>query len=252
MQEPRFTTKTNNVFTELAELRLDLKARDDDFDVLCRLIFGKMEYEYNSRQYEIGLRRAHLRLSLEGCETTIEPAFGEKELPSVTETETQELNATVGASVAVNASFSSSVGAKMHFDVGASGNRQQCSNQTRTRLPMTRKPGDSWEVIPQAVSISEDAKLDGSAIAGQKLCTLQRTVGGNRLAAVGEVQVARAAIVVSAKHGNKVGRALDEWQNKDAIVSQILKRALQREARSGTESKFASVVVVSKAEVLEE
>ena len=252
LQEPTFKTTATNPFTELTELRFEIRVRNDDLDVHCRLLFGRMHYEYNDREYEIGLRRAHLRLFLEGCETTLEPAYGENQLPSVIEQEALVSNTNLGASITASGDTSFSVGAKPKIDIGACKSRQHSNNQKRERLPMTRKPGDSWEVLAQSVDGSAGADLDGTAISGQKLCTLQRTDGGNRIAATGEVQVAKAAISVSAKGGNHLGKALAEWQNKDAIVSQILKRALQREALGGAARKTAKVVVVSKVEVSEE
>lgn len=252
MQETRFKAAANNPFTELSELRLEVRARDDDFDVHCRLLFSKMHHEHNDREYEIGVRRAYLRLRLEGCETTLETAFGESELASVKEEDALDVNGSLGASISHSADNSGAVGARAQMDIGACGTRRQASNQKRERLPMTRKPGDSWEIVAQSVVGSANTDLDGTAMSGQKLCTLQRKDGGNRLAATGEVQVAKSALTVSAKGGNKLGKTLTEWQNKDAIVSQILKRALQREAIGGAARRSAKVVVVSRAEVSEE
>lgn len=252
MQEPKFKTTANNPFTELAELRLEMKARGDEFDVQCRLIFGNMRHEHNNREYEIGLRRAFLRLSLEGCETTLETAFGENELQSVFEEDELETHASLGASVSGGAETSGALRTSAQMEVGANGTRRRSNTQKRERLPMTRKPGDSWEVVVQSVVGSANADLVGTAMSGQKLCSLRRRDGGNRLAATGEVQVAKSAISVSAKGGNVLGKALTEWQNKDAIVSQIMRRALQREAIGGAARTLAKVIVVSRAEVSEE
>ena len=251
LQEPKFKPTAINPFRELTELRLEMTARGDEFDVHCRLAFCKMQHEYNDQEYEIGLRRAYLRLNLEGCETTLGSAFGENELPSVIEEDALESNASLGASISGSADTSGAIGSSVQMDVGTHGTRRQNNNQQRKRLPMTRKPGDSWEVVAQSVVGTANADLDGTAISGQKLCTLQRKDGGNRLAVTGEVQVAKSAIKVSAKGGNKLGKALSEWQNKNAIVSQILKRALEREAIGGAARTSANVVVVSRAEVSE-
>ena len=252
LPEPKFKTTAINPFTELAELRFEMKARGDEFDVQCRLIFGKMHHEHNNREYEIGLRRAYLRLNLEGCETTLESAFGENELPSVIEEDELESSASLGASISGAADTSGAIGSRAQMEIGANGTRRQSNTQKRERLPMTRKPGDSWEVVVQSVLGSANADLVGTAMSGQKLCSLRRKDGGNRLAATGEVQIAKSAIAVSAKGGNQLGKALSEWQNKDAIVSQILRRALQREAIGGAARTLAKVVVVSRAEVSEE
>lgn len=252
MHEPKFKTTSTNPFAELAELRLEMKARGDEFDVQCRLIFGNMHHEHNDREYEIGVRRAYLRLTLEGSETTLEPAFGESELPSVIEEDKLESTASLGSNLSGSVETSGAISSKAQMDIGAAGTRRQSQTQTRQKLPMTRKPGDSWEVVAQSVAGSATENLVGAAMLGQKLCTLQRKEGGNRLAATGEVQVARSAIVVSAKGGNRLGKIFSEWQNKDAIVSQILKRALQREVIGGAARASAKVVVISRAEVSEE
>jgi hypothetical protein len=249
LREPKLKTTANNPFTELAELRLEFKPNGEKIDIQCRLIFGRMRYDHKEREYEIGLRRAFLGLALEGCETTLEPEFGENELSSVVEENALESKKNLGASVSSSTDpLINSVGLKI---AGDSTSRQN-NHQKRARLPMTRKPGNRWEIVSQSVSGSGNLDLDGTVMSGQKLCTLQRKDGGNRLAATGEVQIERSAITVTTKGGNKLGKVLSEWQNKDSIVSQILKQALQREAIGGSARTNAKVVVVSKAEVSEE
>jgi hypothetical protein len=64
--------------------------------------------------------------------------------------------------------------------------------------------------------------------------------------------VSRSEITVSAAEGNKVGKKLTEWNNKDAIIAQILERALRREAVGGAARCSQKILVVSRAEVAEE
>lgn len=69
---------------------------------------------------------------------------------------------------------------------------------------------------------------------------------------IAEVQVTKSAIKVSASGGNKWGKTFIELQNKDAIISQILKRAIQREAATNNANGSSAVVAVSRCEIGEE
>jgi hypothetical protein len=250
LNESKFISDSNNPFQELSELRFEVAHNDRDFDLNCRLIFGKMRYEHRGRQYEIGLHRAHLRLNLEGCETTLDPAYGEVDLPTLVEEEAVTDSSKLVGGIGFGSSIDE-INLNGHFEFEKGRVSQKSKSRKHERLPMARKPGDSWEIVMHTIS-SEKADIDGTAMSGQKLCTIRRKEGGNRFAVIGEVQVSRSEITVSAAEGNKVGKKLTEWNNKDAIIAQILERALRREAVGGAARCSQKILVVSRAEVAEE
>lgn len=252
MREPSFKSTATNPFRELVELRIELRAREDQFDIHCKLLFGKMHHMHNERDFEVGIRRAYLRLNLEGCETTLEPVFGENKLMPVVQEEEWQSDYGYDTSLSGSSNIEAVAGAKGQASIGASANRRRSNSQRVERLPMTHKPGDSWEIIAQTIDGSANVDLEGAAMTGQKLCSLQRTSGGNRIAATGEIQVSKSEIRVSVRGGNRLGKRLTEWTNKDAVISQILKRAVQREAVGGQARFDAKVVVIAKAEALED
>lgn len=252
MEDPKFKTDDKNPLTELSELRFEFGPAEQEFVLKCRLRFGKMQYEHSEREYEVGVSRAYLRLSLEGCETTFGSAFGESVLEPVVEEDGVEAQAFVGIEASVGVNSDTGANANASASSGACGIRKRRLSQNRVHLPVVARPNDSWEVQPKSVTGQTENMIEGTAIPGTRLCALRRKQGGNRIAVVGEVQVSKSAIKVSAKGGNRLNKAMSEWQNKDAIVSQILKRAIQREATTTIPGKSSSTVAVSRCEVLEE
>ncbi|MDE4190263.1 hypothetical protein [Phaeobacter gallaeciensis] len=244
-----FKENYQNPFNELSELRLQLNASENDqFEIKCRMRFSVMRQEYNGREYKVGLKRASLRLNLEGCETTLDPVFGENALAAVTEEETLEIASHAKASINVNAGTVCAPSAGAGLGAGAEAKKARRSSHSNTRLPMTAKPNDTWEIVGQSVGGTSQANLDGTALAGQRLCTVQRREGGNRLAVTGEVHASKGAINVSAEGGNRWGKDFAVWGNKDAVIGQVLKKALERE----TIRASSSVFVVSRCEVAEQ
>ncbi len=252
MDDPEFSTSGTNPLSELSEVRFEIDAREGLFELKCRLRFGKMQYEYKEQEYEVGVSKAYLRLSLEGCETTLGSGFGENVLEAVVEEDCVETQASVGADVSIGANTETGPAAQIGAGVGANAARKRTLNQSKVHLPVTALPNDSWEVRPQTVTGTSNSVIEGTAIPSTKLCSLRRKKGGNRLAIIGEVQVSRSAVKVSAKRGNRLGRSMSEWQNKDAIVSQILRKAIQREANSALNQSTTSAVAISRCEVFEE
>lgn len=252
MKDIEFRTQRKNPLTELSELRLEIEPADTDFELKCLLIFGKMQYEHNGREYEVGVSRAHLRLSLEGCETTLGTAFGESVLEPVVEVDGLEIQS--NACIGVSASSSSNTGtnATVKASAGVSGVRKQQLRQTKVHLPVVAGPNNSWKVEPKAVTGGCKNMIEGTAIPSARLGVLRRKQGGNRMAIIGEVQISKSAIIVSAKGGNRLNKTMVEWRNKDVIVSLILKKAIQREAASSVLGRSSSTVAFSRSEVSEE
>ncbi|AXT33823.1 hypothetical protein D1820_01905 [Phaeobacter sp. LSS9] len=249
MTIPNFKVTYQNPFNELSELRLKLNASDDNqFEVTCRIRFSVMHHEHNGREYTVGLKRAFLRLNLEGCETTLDPVFGENELAAATDEATLEFTSRAGGDFNAKAGTESKPNAGVGFSAAVEGTGARRSSLRNTRLPMTAKPNDTWEVAAQSVGGTAQANLDGTAIAGQRLCTIQRREGGNRLAVTGEIQASKGAVNVLAKGGNKWGKDFAVWGNKDAVIGQVLRKALERE----TVRTSSGVFVASRCEVAEE
>lgn len=249
MTAPNFKETYRNPFSELSELRFELSASSEDkFELNCRMRFSVMHYEYNGRQYRVGLERAMLRLNLEGCKTTFDPVFGECQMAAVTDETRLEVGCQANGKVKAQVGTDSLPSGSLGVEAGMGVSRGRNSSQTETRLPVTAKPNDAWLVAAQSVDGTAQSSLNGTAIAGQRLCTVKRSDGGNRLAIAGEIHASKAALNVTAHGGNLLGRDFAIWNNKDAIVGQILKRALGRE--NGRPS--SSVIVVSLCEVAEE
>lgn len=252
LDNPQFKVSGRNPLTELSEVRFEIEDQEGVFDLTCRLRFGKMQYEYKEQEYEVGVSKAYLRLALEGCETTLGSGFGENPLAAVFEEDCVDSQSSVGIGGSLGGDIKSGASAEAAAGGGASTARKRMRTQSLTHLPVKALPNDSWEVIPQTVSGQLDTVIEGTAIPSARLCSLRRKTGGNRLAIVGEVQVSRSAVKVSSRRGNRLGKSMSEWKNKDAIVSLILRNALQREASSSISQGASSAVAISRCEVLEE
>jgi len=252
LTEVNFKTEDENSLTELSELRFDIEESDHTFDLNCRLRFGTMQYQHNDREYEVGVSRAFLRLNLEGCETTLDETFGENALEAVEQYDSAEMESAVGVSGSAGADSKGNANGAVAVKGAANSRVIRHRAMSKTHLPVVARPNNCWEVNPTDVVGKADASIEGTAIPSARLCVLRRKKGGNRMSVIAEVQVAKSAIKVSASRGNKMGKALSEWQNKDAIVSQILKRAIQREAAVNYANGSNAVVAISRCEIAEE
>ena len=252
MDEVKFKNYNRNPLTELSELRFEFSPLDQDFELKCLLRFGIMHFEHKDREYEVGVTRADLRLLLEGCETVLGSALNESELETVVEEDSFEVETIIGAEASFSANSSTGGEAKVKTDASSVGTHKLRRSQNKVHMPVTARPGDSWEVRQKSVAGQKESLIEGTAILSERLCAIRRKQGGNRIAVIGEVQVSKSAFRVSAKAGNKLAKAMSEYQNKDAIVSQVLKKAIQREAAAHIPGRISAVMSVSCSEVLEE
>ncbi|WP_162561608.1 hypothetical protein [Yoonia vestfoldensis] len=206
MEEPKFKTSDVNPLPELSGVRVELEPTAEFFELKCRLLFAVMRYEHQGREYEVGVTRAYLRLSLEGCETVLGSSFGENVLASVVEENSLEKQAGFVVSGGISAGSVSGVNVNLggRGEVGVS--KKQKISETKTHLPVIARPNDSWEVLPQVTSAGRAPIIDGTAIPSIALCTLRRKKGGNRMVVIGEVQVSKRSIKVSAVGGNLIGK----------------------------------------------
>ncbi len=252
MEEIKFNVHDNNPLAELSELRFEIKPNGQDFDLTCQLRIGKMPFDHRGREYNVGLTHAKLCLTLEGCETALGSAFGENPLNEVVEEDRFEAEARVGADISAGVKTNSNMNAEASIGVEAKGQRSRSLTQNMVHLPVTARPNDSWEVRPIGVIGKAGDTIEGTAIPNAKLAVIRRKQGGNRMTVIGELQVSKSSIKVSAVGGNTMSKSFNQWQNKDSIVALVLKKALQREAISSFSTRSNSTVAVSRCDVLEE
>jgi len=252
LEDARFKTNDKNPLTELSELRFNIAQRDKEFNLSCRLMFGKMSYEFKGREYEIGVSRAFLRLTLEGCETTLDKRFGENVLAPMSEENCIETEVCAGTEASVGTSMTSGINVGANASGQAYHTQKRTVNQNVQHLPVTACPNSSWEVKPLSVSSNGKSLIEGTAIPNKRLCSLQRKQGGNRIVVIGEVQISKSDIKVSARGGNMNFKAFNTFRNKDAIIGLILKRAIQREAANSINDRSDSTAAISRCEVIEE
>ncbi|MFK5981061.1 MAG: hypothetical protein QM488_19495 [Rhizobiaceae bacterium] len=254
MDETTFGEDRINELDELSELRLNLEQENHGFELMCSLKFGNMQYEYNERCYQIGVTRAYLRLALEGCDTKLDGIYGENLLSSVTEENSTEhqtevvrsgmLAAGIDANLVVNGSGSAAVSAK------ASRRETVSQTQTSVRSPVVAAPNNSWK-IEYPTGGEKKKAIEGTLISNERLCPIVRKKGGNRMGIIGELHVSKSAFKITAEGGNRIGKTASEWRNKDPIIAQILKRAIQREAAMQAPSSNSSTVTICKTHIFE-
>ncbi len=252
MEEANFAIDNRNPLTELSDLRFELGAKDSAFELTCQLRLGKMQYEYKGNEYEIGVSRGNLRLTLEGCETVLGSALGESSIEPVLEEDKFEAQIEVGSDASINANLNTGVSAEVNLNAGASGKRTRNLTQNKMHFPVIARPNDSWEIRPVSVASGEKSLVDGTPIPNSRLAVLRRKKGVNRMTIIGELQISKSAIIVSAKGGNPLFRKMGAKRNKDAIVSLVLKRSIQREAASFYPNRTNSIVVFSRSEMMEQ
>ncbi|MBP0481359.1 hypothetical protein [Sagittula salina] len=191
-------------------------------------------------------------MTMEGAESVIGTAFGDRLLEDVVENDRLDTMSDASASIGANASVDASYGGNTTAKIGGEAKRTRSREQNKHYLPVEARPNDSWEIRARSVSGDSSEPIEGTAIPGATLCEIRKKSGGNRFAITGEVQVSRRSIEVKAKQGNKLNRSMLEWRNKDAIISQILKRAIARESANSLGGRSSSFVAISRSEVVEE
>jgi len=251
LEEQNFSLTPRNPLTELSELRFEIEPVEDEFDLKCRLKFGTMHYEYREREYIVGVSKAHLRLVLEGCETTFADVFGEQALAEISVDDSVQIQSALKGNVALNANTVTGASGEVDIGIGGSVVRTKNAKTQQKLLPVVAGPNDTWKIAPKTIFNKPEKFVEGSAIPSVRLCTIRRKQGGNRMSVLGEVHVSRSSIKVAANDGNRMGKSLSEWQNKNALVGLLLKKAIQREARSGGKSNSANAVCISRCEVVE-
>lgn len=152
MEEVKFKTNDKNPFTQLSELRFSVAQEGKGFELSCQLMFGKMAYDHKDREYEIGVSRAHLRLTLEGCETTLGNVFGESVLAPMAEEDSIEAQECAGIETSVGMNAISGVNAGANASASAHRTRKRKLSQNKLHRPVTARPNDSWEVKPLSVT----------------------------------------------------------------------------------------------------
>jgi hypothetical protein len=252
VNNPNFQNNHINPLGEMAELRLELFQDELHFDLKCRLRFSTMSYSYKDHEFEVGISNAHLRLMLEGCETTIDRVFGEQDLPPVTEEVSTESSKSASMSGGIATSSENPIAGNgaAKANVSLSSSRKLC--QRTEHLPVVAGPNESWAIKPRSLTERERKVLNGTAIPGATLCRLRRKRGGNRMTISGEVHVASRAIEVKSVQGNILHRSLVEHRNKSGVVAQILKSAIKREASSRFNYSTDATVAVCRSEVQED
>lgn len=251
MSDSAYKLDEDNRYDELVQLRLELRNNGEDSDLHCELFFGTAQLSHKEQEYEIGFRKATLRLKLEGCRIALDSSFGTTSIPTVTRNET--LNSATGtvlsAGVAIEATDASQASAK----AGIEKSKRHELNLTATseKIPMSRAPGDAWEISSPSVRSTPQNCLIGSPMSGERLCTIQRKAGGNRLAIIGEIHVLASSISVTSKRNFKPTRYVSEYRNKDAIIQQLISKSLKRNVAKQNSRMAAKSLVASRVEISE-
>lgn len=251
MKDIKLKCSYSNPLAELSEFRLDYEVDDGKLDLLCRLGFATMSYFHDGTQFEIGVSHAFLRLTLEGCETTVDKRYGDSLLAPVIQEGLIEKKSSVGLEATSGLSQETVPGFSAGVKANSEAARSQKFSQSLVHSPVRSRPNNSWEIQPVKLAGSPEEVIEGTAIPGERLCSVRRRSGGNRLSVIGEVHVAKSKFSVKAKGGNRLGRTMTEWRNKDAVVGQLLKKAIQREVASNN-SADGEFVAISRCEIVEE
>ncbi|MBL6426703.1 MAG: hypothetical protein HOY44_04185 [Maritimibacter sp.] len=249
--EPKFLHAPLNPLPELTELQLRISSAGETYELMCQLVFADTTIGLGGSEYRVGFSQARLQLDLEGCERVLGSDYGSERLPQLDETGSGSSQQSIGFEGGIGAS-PEAVTANVTARAGRSGKQEHSKELKRTHLPVVALPNGSWRIRALSAGCARNDLLSGTAIAGERLCSLERSQGGNRIAVIGELQVAGRHVVVQPVGGERIGKKLKLWGNKEAVIAKVLEKAMRREASQSGEGHSMSTVVVSKCEVSEQ
>ena len=237
-----------NPLTELSELRMELAPNGESLGLICQIRFATAEVEFSSRSYRVGISQARLQLYLEGWEKTLGQDLGDMSIPTVEQSSelVRESSAHGGVKFGVNTAGTAQGGAEGNADKAVK--RVDSSRSMTSIQPITVLPNDAWRIEATEVDRSKEAPLDGTALAGERLCVLQRQEGSNRSRISAELQIRKSKICVEPTKGNKWGKRFSILRNKDAIIAKVLEKAISRETEQATNRSLGPTLVASKVE----
>ena len=220
----------------------------ENLDLVCLARFATTEIEFSSRTYRVGITQARLQLYLDGWQQKLGKDLGDCGIPTVEATSKRVNETSIHGNV--DAAAKTSGAAQGGLETGASKKaiKTETLRSTATIQPVTVLPNGAWRIQANDIDKSENRQLEGSAIAGERLCVLQKRDGSNRSRVIGELQVRRSKISIQPTKGNRLGKAISLLRNKDSIVAKILENALTREAEQATDRRIETTVVASKVE----
>lgn len=237
-----------NPLTELTELRMELSESEEELELHCQMRFATAEVEFSNRSYYVGINQARLQLYLEGWEKVLGKDLGDNTIPTVEKSSelVRETNAGGQVDVALNSTGSMKSG--IAGNAGSGMKRVDTASFSTSLQPVTPQPGNAWKVEANSVDGSRPKPLEGTALSGERLCSLKKQSGSNRSTVSAELQVRRNKISVEPATGNKWGKRFSLLRNKDAIVAKVLQNALSRETELATNRSLEFYVVASKVE----
>lgn len=161
-----------NPLDELAEIRFEL-SEDQLPEVLTELSFGRMQYDFSGKRYQIGLATAYLSLQLEGFKSVIGSKYGSL---NTLELDLEELSkrhktAKIGAILSALAKGTSpSAGAGLDVTASA-GVTSEAKEMRNLRYKGIRTlPADKWLIEDWTNS---DRPIVSTVLNGDALCVLK-------------------------------------------------------------------------------
>lgn len=235
---------------EMSELGLELIESGDETHVICVARFATMTYLHEKRSYEVGLLHSNLVLTLEGCDAKVEASFGELTSPDATVEQVTESTAAYSVEAGVSSDATGTVDVLGNAAATKSARASEITRRVQSYGSVIRRPNNRWQIRPPLVNSKDPRVLDGTPIPGKYLCGLTRKREANRVSVLGEIVAAKRDFRVKAE-GNRTGAYFAELRNKDAVVAQILLKAVRREASMSGRGDDA-FVTISRCHVEEE
>lgn len=181
----RHAERPTDTIQPLATVRLQTKAHDREVEVLGEVRIGADEFETDDNlQFEVRLKRAKLKLQLDGYQITQGRRFGDEPYQPKILTEKEkffsESSASVSGGASMTASTKDGVDAKAEAAAKAKRDLRHEKSSESTNVISSRavrpKPDDSWEIQP-----TDGRKfIDDDFMFNERLCDVFPLTGANR------------------------------------------------------------------------
>ncbi len=238
-----------NALPSLAELLIEpipsLEA-DLTINLMAELRMSSDVIDIEQRTFEVGVRRAYVKIDLQGLEPILGSRLGEQAPAEAEESREQEATTSMNMSAAAAAStnfLSTTPEFSGELSAGRSTIRTTKKHCKLAHRALRAKPGLSWQ-IDAAQDMRNTEFLDATFINHQSLCSIREKKNANHNSVSVRLFFRKRDLVIRREDAPLGLEKFLGERNRDAVILAIIARAAER---LSTENGTAEPVIVASS-----
>lgn len=225
----------------IAEVDINLSEAEEHIDCLCTLRINEDEFEFSDKLYQLSIRRAFLKLDLEGMQVLEGSRYGEPTSSNVitcdanidrTKQSGFEAVSSAGAQLKADTSGPNIPSASIDISSGASGMNktmsQLSSNSKRTENfhCVKARGGNHWEISDIDIE-GKRRSLQRTFLNNEPICKLRVSEKSNRSSISAFILVKKGDTDVEILDAHGIEKFFGMSRNKEKILKALTEKALQ-------------------------